>query len=405
MLSLQPHSALREPLYRFYFMASCLGTLASWMVRFSLGWLAWEMTHSVFWVGVTSAGMLLPTFLLSPLFGVLSDRLCPRNGLLVTISSQALVAGLLALAIYLDFLSLVVLIVASVLIGAVSAAHHPLRLAFIPRLVPRQALPSAIGYSATLFNSSRIMGPAFSGVLIAQYSVVLTLLIALALYLGSAGVLTQVTLAKVPANTNRKSILADLLEGIQESARQPAIRLILLLTLFNGLMGRTILELLPALSGKLLAGSVTDLAWLTAAAGVGSIVAGLLVARLRDNDALLLRMVTISLAVSGVSMAILVWATSAWLLALMIALISFLTTVAGISSQALAQLNVADDMRGRVMSLWTVSSMGSPAIGTFVVGVLAELFGFPITLNAMAILALLAIAVIWSPVRQQIRRA
>ncbi|WP_345427692.1 MFS transporter [Halioxenophilus aromaticivorans] len=405
LFSVQSHSALREPLYRRYFLASCLGTLASWMVRFSLGWLAWDLTHTVFWVGVASAGMLLPTFLLSPIFGVLSDRFNPRNGLLVTTLSQGVVAGLVALAMALGMFSLPVLLVASVLVGAVSAAHHPIRLAFIPRIVGRQALPSAIGLSATMFNTSRVLGPALSGALIANASVVFTLLFATGAYLASTIALTRVKLDYQPSTVQHKSILAELLEGIRTSAGRPVIRLILLLTVFNGLLGRTLLELLPALSGKLLGGSASELAWLTAAAGVGSIIGGLIIARLRDNHGLLFRIVIAGLAVAAVSLVPLYMAAQLWLLALLVGVVSLVTTVTGISSQALAQLTVADDMRGRVMSLWTVCSMGSPAIGTFGVGAVADHVGFATTLNAMAALALVALFWVWLPVRRQIRRA
>ena len=402
MFTLQPHSALREPLYRRYFLASCLGTLASWMARFSLGWLAWDLTHSAFWVGVASAGMLLPVFLLSPIFGVLSDRFNPRNGLLVTTLSQALVAGLVALAMAMGIFSLPVLLVASVLIGAVSSAHHPIRLAFIPRLVGREALPSAIGFSATLFNTSRILGPAISGVLIAKASVVVTLVVATLLYVASALALARVKLIFTPTNDRSTSFLSELAEGVRVSASHPAIRLILLLTVFNGLLGRTLLELLPALSGKLLAGSAGDLAWLTAAAGAGSIVGGLLIARLRDNDALLFRIVVAGLAMATACLIPLYLMTELWLFALLVALISLVTTTTGISSQALAQLKVADDMRGRVMSFWTVCSLGSPAIGTLVVGALAEQVGFATTLNWVVGLALIALVMAWLSVSRRL---
>ncbi len=403
LFSLQPHSALRESLYRRYFLASCLGALASWISRFSLGWMAWDLTHSVFWVGVASAGMLLPTILLSPIFGVFSDRLNPRNGLLVTTLGQGGVVGLVALAMAFGLFSLPILLLASVLIGAVIAAHHPIRLAFIPRLVGREALPSAIGLSATMFNTSRILGPALSGALIANASVVVTLVVATVLYVASASALMRVKLLYRPHTGARKSILAELIEGIRVSAGHQAIRLILLLTIFNGLLGRTLLELLPAISGKLLGGSVSELAWLTASAGAGSIIGGLLIARLRDNEALLFRIAVTGLALAAVSLVPLYMVGKLWLLALLVALISLVTTVTGISSQALAQLTVADELRGRVMSLWTVCSMGSPAIGTFVVGALAEQLGFATTLNGLAALALLALVLVWLPVRRQIR--
>lgn len=399
-LTIQPHSALREPLYRRYFVATCQSTLASWMVRFSLGWLAWDFTESAFWVGVTSAAMLLPTFVLSPIFGVLSDRISPRNGLLFTLTSQALIAGLVALSMGLGGFSLPVLLVAGTAIGAISAAHHPLRLAFIPRLVEREKLPSAIGLSATVFNLSRILGPAFCGVLIAHFSTAVVLVLATFFYVGAALALTRVKLKPLPPKANQASVLAELIEGFAAGINDRTIRLILTLTLINGLVGRTVLELLPAISGKLLAGTAAHLAWLTSAAGLGSIIGGLLVARLRDNDALLLKLVIMSLAAAGAALLLLPVSDQIWVLAAIIGFISLVTTVSGISSQALAQLTVEDHLRGRVMSFWTVLSMGGPAIGSFLVGASAEKIGFPVTLTGVSCLALLVIALLWQPVQR-----
>ena len=82
---LSHRSAWGELQYRRFFPASCFATLGSWLIRFLFGWSAWELTHSAFWVGMVAGAMLLPTFLFSPLFGIVSDRINPRNGLVVTV--------------------------------------------------------------------------------------------------------------------------------------------------------------------------------------------------------------------------------------------------------------------------------------------------------------------------------
>ena len=165
------HSALNEPLFLRYFPSSCFSTIASWLIRFILGWSAWEITHSALWVGVVAGALLLPTFVLSPIFGIVSDRINPRNGLLVTVSLHGLLAGVAGLTHQLGWFDLPSLIFFATLLGAVGSAHMPIRLALIPRLVRREALPSATGYSAIIFNTSRILGPALGAWLITQTSI------------------------------------------------------------------------------------------------------------------------------------------------------------------------------------------------------------------------------------------
>ncbi|MFV0275656.1 MAG: MFS transporter [Parahaliea sp.] len=97
MTASAPSSALAQPGFRRYFAAACLSNMATWISRFLIGWAAWELTHAALWVGIVSALMLLPTFVLSPLFGVVSDRVNPRNALLVTLGSLCLLVASLAL--------------------------------------------------------------------------------------------------------------------------------------------------------------------------------------------------------------------------------------------------------------------------------------------------------------------
>ena len=77
-------SALKEPEFKRYFPASWFSSLGSWMLRFLLGWSAWDLTESATWVGIVAALMLAPAFVLSPFFGILSDRVNPRHGLILS---------------------------------------------------------------------------------------------------------------------------------------------------------------------------------------------------------------------------------------------------------------------------------------------------------------------------------
>ncbi|WP_317930095.1 MFS transporter [Halioxenophilus sp. WMMB6] len=394
--ALQPNSALREPLYRRYFIATSQSTLATWMLRFPLGWMAWELTHSAFWVGVFGACLLLPAIVLAPVFGVVSDRINPRNGLLFTLGSHALIAALTAVGLFNNWLELFGLLSSALIIGLITAAHQPLRLAFIPRLVTRERLPSAIGISAIVYNTSRIVGPAIAGVIIAHSSAAVAIAVSALLFLGAVTALLRVHLLPLANGAGGQGVWAQMVEGLRFAKGNSAIRLILTLTMVNGLLGRSVLELLPAITGKLLAGGATQLAWLTGAAGAGSILGGLLLTRQSDQETALLRWVLVSLTASSLMLLPLRWLVSPWLLTFMVGLLSLSTTMAGIGSQALAQLSVVEQFRGRVMSLWTMMTMGAPAVGGFLLGALADLVGFIATLAGLGGVALLVVLRLWS---------
>jgi MFS family permease len=338
--------------------------------------------------------MLVPTFLLSPLFGITADRINPRNGLLVTIGAQGLLSGVTAGVAAADALSLPVLATIALSFGALTSAHTPIRLALIPRLVERGALPSAIGYSAIIFNSSRIIGPAVGAWLLATWSLPVAFAVATAVCAASVIMLLRVTGTEPPLPIrDRGSFAAQLRAGVDYLRGERTIRWVFLLTLTSGLLGRTVIELLPAVSGKLLAGDSATLATLTAAAGGGSILGGLLVSRQSGQMRRLFSLVLAGLLIAALTLLTAALWNTVWQTALAIALISLCTTTIGTGCQAMTQLMVEEEYRGRVLSLWTVVAMGTPALGAVLVGSAADRVGFPAVFAVTAVLALAVVLV------------
>jgi MFS family permease len=390
------HSAFAEPLFRRYFPSSCLSTLGSWTLRFLLGWSAWELTGSALWVGIVAGLMLAPTFLLSPLFGVLADHINPRNGIVATLTMHGVVAAAAAVASVTGVFSVPWLLFLAACLGAATSAHTPIRLALIPRLVGRGALPSAIGFSAMTFNSSRILGPALGAWLIAAFSTGTAYLVSTLLFAGAIPVLLSVRGVTPPPPREPASIASQLRAGLRYARDHRGIRLIFGFTLVNGLLGRTVIEILPALSGKLLAGDAGTLATLTASAGGGSIIGGLVVSRQTGQESRLLGLVAASLTAGALLLLAMRWLPGLAAFSIAIMLLSMITTMAGTGSQALAQLTVAEDFRGRVLSLWTVLAMGAPSLGALAMGALADRVGFPPVLAGFAAVALLALGLLWA---------
>ena len=382
-------SAFLEPLYRRYFPLACFSTLGSWLLRFLFGWSAWELTHSAWWVGVVAGVMLLPTFLLSPLFGIVSDRINLRNGLVATIALHGVIAAAAAAISAADALDVYWLVMLAAAMGAATSAHTPIRLALVPFLVRRQALPSAIGLSAMVFNASRILGPALGALVVARYSVTAAFMLSVLMFCIALPILLSVRVERIAAIRAQSSLRNELVEGMRYAASHPIIRFVLGLTLVIGRLGRTLLELLPAFSGQLLDGRAETLAILSGAGGVGSILGGLIVSRQGGSDSHLLRLVMVCLLVASLCLLSVHWLAGLYAFVVLIFLLSMITTMVGTSSQALAQLLVDEQFRGRVLSLWAVLAMGAPAVGTMLVGALAEQLGFPMVTFGAGVIAML----------------
>ena len=382
-------SAFLEPLYRRYFPLACFSTLGSWLLRFLFGWSAWELTHSAWWVGVVAGVMLLPTFFLSPLFGIVSDRINLRNGLVVTVAVHGVIAAVAAAVSAVGALDVRWLVVLAAAMGAATSAHTPIRLALLPLMVSRQALPSAIGLSAMVFNASRILGPAVGALVVARHSVTAAFMLSVLMFCIALPILLSIHIERVISTRVPASFRNELVAGMRYAAKHPVIRFVLGLTLINGLLGRTLLELLPAFSGQLLDGRAQTLAILSGAGGVGSIIGGLIVSRQGGSDAHLLRLVMVCLLLASLCLLSVQWLSGLYAFVLLIFVLSMITTMVGTSSQALAQLLVDEQFRGRVLSLWTVLAMGAPALGAMLIGALAQQFGFPAVTFAAGLLAML----------------
>ncbi|MFC6670306.1 MFS transporter [Marinobacterium aestuariivivens] len=385
------NTAFSSAAFNYYFAASAFLTLATWMTRFLIGWMTWDLTGSALWVGVVSALMLVPTLFLSPFFGVLADRVNPRTGILLAHLSEAVLTLATAAANLQGLFSLGWILVLALLLGALSAAQHPMRLVLLPRLVDRALMSSAIGLASTTYNASRVLGPALGAWLLLQVSAAGAFVTVSLLFLLGVLLILRIRLPEYRPAEQTQTVLRALLQGVRFALSVPLIRLVLILTAIDGLLGRSIMELLPAISGQLIQGNAATLATLTALAGVGSILGGLLVSRLRGRERTLLRLVLGSLLICSAVLLPVAAVRALPGLGAVIMMLSMAVTMIGTGCQALIQLSVADEYRGRVLSIWTVVSLGMPAVGAFVIGASADLFGFRPVLIFSALLGALVV--------------
>jgi len=163
--------ALSHRNYRVYISGNGISLIGSWLQRVSVGWLAWTLTHSGAWLGLVSLAEFLPVLFLSPLAGVLADRRDRVGIIRVTQLYGCLTAILLALLVWVDLITIHILFSLVLLLGINNGIAQPARLALIPTLVNRAALPSALAINSIVFNLARFIGPAIAGVLIARIGI------------------------------------------------------------------------------------------------------------------------------------------------------------------------------------------------------------------------------------------
>jgi MFS family permease len=274
------------------------------------------------------------------------------------------------------FLTPTVLALVAAALGVVSSAHHPIRLALAPSLVPAGQIASAVTLGSVNFNLARLTGPALGGLLIAGLGAPWAAGLTAACFLPMIALLPGMELRPTRREAPEAGLFAALGEGVRYAARDPLIRRALFTIAVFSLVGRAVLELLPVLAGGVFGRGAAGLGALTAAAGAGALLSSaILVLRRAQAPGRLPRPARIAAPIGLLLVAALAWVPS-WPLALAtVAALGTCGTLVGIGLQTTIQLVLPDAYRGRVMSLWVLVGVGGAAVGALGLGALIDLAG------------------------------
>ncbi len=388
-------SALTTKGFRHYLFGNAISLHGIWVMKISIGWMAWEATGSTAFLGWLAFLNYAPPLFFGPFFGVVVDRIDIRKAAMTTQLLFA-IAALALMGIHLAGLSgRVSLTLVALFIGLVTSAQHPIRMAITPRLTPNSQLASVVLLLSLNFNIARVVGPAIGGGLIAQYGLTAALGFIIAAFIPFVLILATLSPRANKAKA-RASLRADFAEGLGYVLRSRFIRTATLVTGLFSLSGRGALEILPSLADGAFQRGAAGLGTLTAAAGVGALLAALAQIIGKSPQKGRLPAVSLAAAIIGPLAVAALGMVSAWPVAVfIIGLLGGLGTLVGVGMQSAIQMQVEDHLRGRVMSLWIMVAMGGTAFGSLLVGGMADIFGLASSLQiagigtALSVLALL----------------
>jgi predicted MFS family arabinose efflux permease len=378
--------ALAHRNYRIYAGGNAVSLVGIWMQRVAVGWLAWTLTHSGTWLGIVSMAEFFPVVFLSPLAGALADRRDRVGIIRVTQIAGSVEASLLAVLVYTEMITIELLLALTLLLGVFNAMAQPSRLALIPTLVDRAALPSALAINAIIFNSARFLGPAVAGIVIAQISVGAAFAVNAATYIMFLIAMTNLRgLPALPVGATQ-SVLKASVEAYVYASRHPGIAPMLLLFTITTIGTRGFVELFPGFADRVFGRGPEGLAMLTSTVGLGAIC-GAIWMLLRPAIAGLTRLVLTHTLV--ISLAILAFtATDRFALALPCVFVAGTAmTITGIGAQTLLQAAVDVRMRGRIMALYGMIFRAGPAVGAVLMGSLSGSFGLRLPLAVGALVS------------------
>ncbi len=381
--------ALRHRNFRLFFGGQSISLVGTWMTRVATGWLVYRLTGSALLLGTVSFAGQIPTFLLAPFAGVWVDRLDRRQVLVWTQAAACLQSLALAALTLSGRITVHWVLALSALQGIINAFDMPGRQAFMVQMVEDRAdLSNAIAINSSMVNLARLIGPSIAGVLIAATSEGWCFLVDGVSYLAVITSLLYMRLRKVEPRRAATSALHELKEGWSYVTGFLPIRTILLLFALVSLMGMPFVVLMPVFAAKVLHGGPHTLGFLMGAMGVGALASAFSLA-VRRNVLGLGRMIPIAAACFGIGLIGFGSSRTFWLSAAAVLVAGFGMIQGMAASNTIIQTIVSEEMRGRVMSYYTVAFVGMAPFGSLLAGTMADAFGAPltVTLNGAAVLA------------------
>lgn len=381
--------ALRYRNYRLFFSGQSVSLIGTWMQRLAVSWLVFRLTGSPFLLGVVGFAGQIPTFLLAPFAGVLTDRWNPYRilvGTQVAAMAQALILAALVLTDMANFWNVLVL---SAVLGCINAFDVPSRQSFMIEMIERREdLPNAIALNSSMVNGARLVGPSVAGVLISALGEGMCFLLNGLSYIAVLAALLMMSVKASQRKRHQGRMLQGLMEGVSYAAGFPPIRDIILLLALVSLVGMPYTVLMPVFAKEILGGGPHTLGFLSGATGVGALLGALYLAS-RNSVLGLGRVIAGAGALFGAGLMVFSLSANVWLsLALMVP--TGLGMMLGMaSSNTILQTIVDDDKRGRVMSFYTMAFMGTAPFGSLIAGAAASRIGAQNTLFIGGLLCIL----------------
>lgn len=380
-------SALRHPNYRLWFAGQLVSLVGTWMQSTAQGYLVFELTFNPAYLGYVGFAAGVPSWLFTLYGGLIADRMPRRTLLVITQVSMMILAFILAGLTFSGAVQPWHVVLMALLLGTANAFDAPARQSFVAELVNREDMTNAIALNSTMFNSATAVGPAVAGATYALLGPAWCFTINGVTFLAVIAALLLMRLKPWTPPTRKSSASKDIIEGLRYVGSNSLILVLIGGLGFGALFGFGFITLMPAWAVNVLGGDVTTNGLMQSARGVGAVLAALMIASLGGFNyrgrlltfgsfvfPILLLMYSL---VRSIPLSLLMLIGVGWGFMLFINL-----------SNALIQTIVPDELRGRVMSIFTLSFFGLFPLGSLLAGQAASFIGEQTTVTISAVIML-----------------
>ncbi len=402
----QIFSSLRSRNYRLYFIGQCISLIGTWMQQVAMSWLVYRLTDSVLLLGTVAFINQLPSFLISPFAGVLTDRFERRRIMLFTQTLCMIEALFLAILVLTNLIQVWHIMAFSLFVGMVNAFDAPTRQSMVVELVDRKEdLSNAIALNSAIFNGARLIGPSVAGILIALVGEGYCFLINGLSYIAVLGALFMIRTTKHHKIQKQEKVLSGFIEGFKYCYHYLPIRILLMMVAMLSLAGMPFIVLIPAFAKDVLGGDSHTQGFILSSIGAGALMAAIYLAA-RKSVLGLGKVVSIMGVVFGLGLACVSFMRIHWMVYAIFVPTGFAMIATLASCNTLLQTLTDDDKRGRVMGFYTMSLMGMAPFGSLFYGSVADWVGVPYTMMGGGLICVVSALYFehWRPIVRRLSR-
>ena len=365
------------------------------MQKTSVSWVIYTMTDSTFMLGLSVFASQFPSFVFSLAGGIAADRYNRHTILLITQIASLIQAALLAALILTDHYVVWEILALSTVLGVINAFDVPARQPLVHQLVTgKEDLPNALALNSSMANLAKLIGPAFSGLILETFGAGICFLLNALSFLT---VIISLLLMKLPAQqlpVVKNTIATEFAAGFSYLKQTPAIGMILLMLMLMSFFVLPYETLIPVFAKNIFKGNASTFGFIQSCIGLGAVSGALFLASLKPGTDLKI-VLLVTTIVLGIGLILFSHSTFFPLAMLFAVVFGFGTMAQTTICLTIIQIHSNASMRGRVMGFLAMAFFGMLPLGSLLVGSISQYIGSPNALLYQGILALI-IAVLFS---------
>ncbi|MBN9389530.1 MAG: MFS transporter [Chloroflexi bacterium] len=389
-------SALRHRNFRLFWIGALVSNLGGWLQVVAQNWLVLSLTNSAFLLGLVNFIGNSPMLLLSLFGGVVADRNSRKTVLLITQNAQAILMLIMAVLSFFNIINIWMVIVIALGIGIVQAFNSPAYQTIMLDLVRKEDIMNAIALNSFQFNLTRVIGPGIAGVLVTLVGVAVCFFLNSLSFMAVVGALLLVKLPKPVRIVEKRPMWEEIKESLSYLKSQVALSGLLMIASLFSFFITPYLTLLPVFVQQVFKSGPEDYGILLSAVGVGALTGALLVANISGKLQRRSRFMNWGMLILVGSLFGFSLSTNLILSMVMLALAGGSLVSVNTTLNTIVQSSVPDYLRGRILSIWTLCSVGFMPLGNLQSGIVAQAWGAPVSVMVnMAFFVLFTILIYW----------